>query len=296
MGYGDEIMLLRMCQHNQNKLCLPGKILYKYFSFVVLSLEFVELIRHDVRLINSINKYINLAFFKYSSKRHKLSIYFFMHRQLPDVHFVEHYPGNRVYIDKHKSNSSKLHFLDLSSHVLFNYQMHWSAPEASRINDLRYRYRNHIIIEPKIKATTSSSNKDWGLPKYMELAEILNKRGFKILEIGSDVNEKKFLNSEFCITDNFRDACLLLSSVSCYVGPEGGLHHAAALLGTPAVVIFGGFISPKVTGYSEHINFYIDDSTHPYGCGNLKNCMHCKDAMKLIEVEHVLSKVLNLLQ
>jgi ADP-heptose:LPS heptosyltransferase len=36
--------------------------------------------------------------------------------------------------------------------------------------------------------------------------------------------------------------------------PDGFLHHLAAAVGTPGVVIFGGFAPKEVLGYSLHTN------------------------------------------
>jgi hypothetical protein len=62
------------------------------------------------------------------------------------------------------------------------------------------------------------------------------------------------------------------------------LHHAAAALGVPAVVIFGGFISPAVTGYAAHANIFTGDDL---GCGNINPCPHCRAAMERISVDQV---------
>jgi ADP-heptose:LPS heptosyltransferase len=60
-----------------------------------------------------------------------------------------------------------------------------------------------------------------------------------------------------------------LSRAIGYLGPEGGMHHASAAVGVPAVVIFGGYISPKVTGYEGHINLFTGTGL---GCGNSQPC------------------------
>jgi ADP-heptose:LPS heptosyltransferase len=67
--------------------------------------------------------------------------------------------------------------------------------------------------------------------------------------------------------------------------PEGGLHHGAAAIEKRAVVLFGGFIPPSVTGYDTHINLVGSDNF----CGSIHPCKHCADAMKSISVETVLN-------
>jgi len=71
------------------------------------------------------------------------------------------------------------------------------------------------------------------------------------------------------------------------------LHHTAAALGISGVVIFGGFVSPQVTGYDMHHNLFIGDGL---GCGKRVKCLHCTDAMNRITPQMVidpLRKILN---
>lgn len=53
------------------------------------------------------------------------------------------------------------------------------------------------------------------------------------------------------------------------------MHHAAAALGIPAVVIFGGYVSPAQTGYAAQMNLF----TGGQPCGRRTECAHCADAM-----------------
>jgi len=65
---------------------------------------------------------------------------------------------------------------------------------------------------------------------------------------------------------------------------EGGLHHAAAALGRPAVVIFGHFIDPEVTGYHGHKNLRGGAVGM---CGSWSSCPECVRAMEAITPEVV---------
>ena len=79
----------------------------------------------------------------------------------------------------------------------------------------------------------------------------------------------------------------VLSRARSALIPEGGLHHGAAALGVPAVVLFGGFIPPAVTGYADHANF----TGGATACGSLNKCLHCRDALEKITVEEVYNAV-----
>ena len=64
-------------------------------------------------------------------------------------------------------------------------------------------------------------------------------------------------------------------------------NHAAAALDVPSVVIFGGYISPKQTGYSTQENIFTGGEP----CGMRIPCDHCATAMKAIDPEMVAEKL-----
>jgi hypothetical protein len=82
----------------------------------------------------------------------------------------------------------------------------------------------------------------------------------------------------------YRDAAAVVASVDLAIVPEGGLHHAAAAVGTLAIVIHGGFTPPQVLGYDAHINL-TGGATE--ACGSLDRCEHCRAALDRIEVADV---------
>ena len=90
---------------------------------------------------------------------------------------------------------------------------------------------------------------------------------------------------------NFRKSCALLSNADLFIGIEGGMHHAAAALNKKAVVIFGGFIDPLVTGYGFHNNIYVDIDGSP--CGSRVICQHCKDCIKKIDLSNLKNLIIN---
>jgi len=137
-----------------------------------------------------------------------------------------------------------------------------------------------ILVEPNVKSKfIHTVNKSW--PHFEELI----KHDLPWLQVG-DSNAIRY--TRFIQTDSFREACAILSRASMFVGTDGGLHHAAAALGIPSVVIWTGFTSPKHLGYDAHIN--IHDGGEPCGTIN-KVCQHCLDISKNITVERVLDAI-----
>jgi len=149
--------------------------------------------------------------------------------------------------------------------------------------------KHWVVIEPHFKPELFGANKDWGWEKYRKLVDLLPNH---FIQMSDNPNAELLSeNVHFRHTPTFRDAIRHLASAKLYIGPEGGLHHAAAALGIPAVVIFGGHTSPKTTGYDMHINLASDDA----GCGNMFPCGHCRKAMDEITVEMVIEAAESLL-
>lgn len=144
-----------------------------------------------------------------------------------------------------------------------------------------------IVVQPFIKAG-ASPNKRWPLEFWQEL--VSRQTRWPWVQIG-DGADPKLAGVSFLQTPSFRDACGVLRGARAAVLQEGGLHHAAAALAVPSVVIFGGYISPRVTGYETQRNLYVDDADHPLGCGARTPCNHCFRAMLNIKPTTVLKNL-----
>ena len=143
------------------------------------------------------------------------------------------------------------------------------------------KHGGFVVIEPNL-ARISNPNKQWPRERYQALVDEL--RDVEFVQLGPAGTE--LLHGVMHIeTPTFRAACAVLSAAAAYVGPEGGLHHAAAALGVRAVVIFGGHTDPLTTGYPEHIN--LRGKQNRPACGNWKPCAHCAEAMDSISVSDV---------
>ena len=138
-----------------------------------------------------------------------------------------------------------------------------------------------IVLEPNIKSV-ASPNKQWGLANWQQLAKSL--RDLPLVQLGPPGIWKAGSNVQHIVTLTPRDAAGALSGARAAVLHEGYLHHAAAALGIPAIVIRGGFIGPKVTGYPGQVDFFDGDGL---GCGMRQTCAHCRAAMNAIRPETV---------
>lgn len=122
-------------------------------------------------------------------------------------------------------------------------------------------------------------NKAW--PYWGELAALL--ADLPLVRLGPPGNAATIPGVR-PIETTIRQAAAIVSKARLVITQEGALHHIAAALATPAVVIFGGYISPKVTGYFSQTSFFRGDGL---GCGMRTRCSHCEAAMASISPEEV---------
>lgn len=153
------------------------------------------------------------------------------------------------------------------------------------------KHAGRLIIEPHIKIN-ASLNKDWGWIRWSKLCYLMNDCGYRYTQLGPpSVSLLDF--AEWVETPTIRLAAAVLSYAKLVVTHEGAIHHLAAALGVPCIVIYGGYVSPKVTGYECQVNLFTGDGL---GCGKRVRCEHCKKCMELITPESVLSHIQKLLQ
>lgn len=148
-----------------------------------------------------------------------------------------------------------------------------------------------VVFNPAVKHR-ASPNKDWGINRWRALLE--QSTGVRWIQLG-EPGVRRLYGCEYVPTAGFWEACAVLSGARAAVVHEGALHHAAAALGVPAVVIYGGYISPRVTGYAGQKALYVEDEKHPLGCGMRVPCAHCAAAMEQITPQRVLAALGDLL-
>ena len=148
-----------------------------------------------------------------------------------------------------------------------------------------HRFTPDVVIEPSVKAK-ASPNKHWGLDRWRELIAMMLAAGLRPVQL--ERAGTQWLPGAMRIeTPTFRLACAVLARARAAVVHEGGMHHGAAAVGTRAVVIYGGFISPQQTGYDTHVNLFTGGTP----CGSRYVCRHCKNAMHAITPQAVMRHV-----
>jgi hypothetical protein len=198
----------------------------------------------------------------------------------PDVEWIHYHKGNRRY---NKPGAGRW---------IWNFEFKAQPGEFYFSgHELEHKISRQILIEPNVPwHKPVAPNKDWGLPNYQALADRLRLAGFDVFQLRH--GSKRLAGVQLVdARDDFRCAAAALAGFGLVVCPEGGLHHAAAAVGTPAVVLFGGFIPPQVTGYDKHVNL----TGGAEACGSLRECSHCRDAMRRITVDEVFDRCRSIL-
>jgi hypothetical protein len=194
-----------------------------------------------------------------------------------DVEWFPFYKGNRLY-NRHDQ---------VRERWVWNYSFR-AQPGELFFTDKELSFarnaaeKGFVLIEPYVPAYKSCApNKTWPLLRYGNVVQWLKKKGYNVQQFSHAGGVLPGAGTIQAPT--FRHALAVLAQAALYIGPEGGLHHGAAAVGIPAVVIFGGFIPPQVTGYDSHINLTGDVEA----CGSLTPCSHCSEAMNNIKTKHV---------
>lgn len=154
-------------------------------------------------------------------------------------------------------------------------------------------YRGMIMVEPNVK-DNGHDNKAWVKSRWREVITALVPDGTDIADsrvVQCSSNVGGFLDEVVhqVVTPSFRHAAAVLSVAKLFVGTEGGLMHAAAATGTPAVILWSEFISPGITGYSLPT---ITNLRHAgKACGMRTSCPGCRKSMNAITVDEVLTAI-----
>jgi ADP-heptose:LPS heptosyltransferase len=138
---------------------------------------------------------------------------------------------------------------------------------------------DYILIEPNTKDKFTGPNKAWRWERWEEVVKI----PYRFVQTGAE-GERTLPGVERIVTKTFREALSVLSGARMLVTTDGALHHAAAALGVPAVVIWGGAASPVNLGYESHVNLW----SGAVPCGTHSGiCLHCREALDAVSVDTV---------
>jgi ADP-heptose:LPS heptosyltransferase len=153
--------------------------------------------------------------------------------------------------------------------------------------------KNFLVIEPQSN-DEYTVNKVYPIEKWQKIVDELVKN-YTIVQIGKE-NKQKVLKNVINLTGltTFRQAACLLSYSKLFISSEGGLMHAARAVNTKSVIVYTGFIHPKMTGYEENINLWIGETHGP--CGMKIRCENCLNDTNRHNPEEIIKIVRELIK
>jgi hypothetical protein len=148
---------------------------------------------------------------------------------------------------------------------------------------------SYVVLQPHSKP--SVPGKAWGWARWQALADLLP---WRLVQPGL-ADWPTLEGAQRVVTSTFRQAAGVIAGARMVITPEGAMHHAAAALGVPAVVLYGGFITSEITGYPEQVAIVDDGPGTP--CGVVRQaCPHCVAAWARIYPEQVAEQAMQLME
>jgi len=141
--------------------------------------------------------------------------------------------------------------------------------------------------------TEGTLNKNWYPERFHEVAERIREKA-RVVQLGlpGDPDLPFDLDLRGRVTP--RQAAATIASCRAVVCQEGYPMHAAACVGTPAVVIFGGFIAPWESGYHSNVNLFTPLPCSP--CWLKGPCPYDRKCLQVITVAEVVEGLDKLLR
>jgi ADP-heptose:LPS heptosyltransferase len=198
-------------------------------------------------------------------------------------------PGLRQYIDYENSEVNNdgniTRFCWKEGFKAPKGEIYFSLQEKAEAAAIALRLpTNFIVVEPNVAQKPYQNRKSWPFDRWQSVIESLSGE-FHFVQFSQPILEG-VIHLE---TPTFRQAAAMLSVSGGLVSTDGGLHHASAALGIPAVVLWGHYSSPTVLGYDDHINLR---KASGIGCGyTYGDCPECDGSLDAIEVDEVIAAI-----
>ncbi len=154
------------------------------------------------------------------------------------------------------------------------------SEEELRLIKEKYTFP-YIVIAPIGKQKFSSNRKDWGIENFQIVRDSFP--GYKFIQTGakSDTLLDNVIDERGL---GMRHTAAMLKNCLFFFGLEGGLMHLSKAVGTKSVIIFGGVLNPKITGYKENLNISTTPECSP--CFNsTKKIGACETMICMTEIK-----------
>jgi len=165
------------------------------------------------------------------------------------------YQGTRLHSDNRRMSGKRFRrWVWMKNHVPEPMEVFFSEEEEYERDLLKKR--RFILVNPHQKPK-APPNKRWPFEYFQEVVNSL-KDDHEIIQLKEHHGQPSLLNAT-SYAPTLRQLAVYISSAVLVVSGEGLFHHLSAAFQTPTVVLFGGFVSPDVTGYDYQQSIYVRD-------------------------------------
>lgn len=165
-------------------------------------------------------------------------------------------------------------------------------PEVFLSDDERreaeHRYpADAVVICPVGKQTHAADRKEWGVENFQSVVDALP--AWHWIQTGASGPQLRGVEDLRGLP--VRETAGLLGRARLFLGLEGGLMHLARAVDCPAVIVYGGAVSPAVSGYAEHVALARQPECAPCltAHGPLTPCPHGRQCLTAITVGEVVA-------
>ena len=183
-----------------------------------------------------------------------------------DKHFIttkRHYKPKYIINENNQVSIYQQIGKRLGFEGIFYPELYLTAEELSNITD---RYFDNIdkpviVFCPIGKRGYSANRKEWGIQNFQRTINLTSEK-YHWMQVG--ISSDMLLNDVIDARGlTIRESAAVFAKADLALILEGGLMHLAKAVGTLAVVIYGGVISPKTSGYPENLNIYTKVDCSP---------------------------------
>lgn len=160
-----------------------------------------------------------------------------------------------------------------------NCEIYFSEKEIFAVDKLcsKHNLKDFVVIEPQSN-DEYSVNKVYPFEKWQIITDDLISSGIQVVQVGRKTSSKNLKGAiDLTGKTSFREAAGIISRSKMFVSSEGGLMHAANGVGIRSLIVYTGYIHPRMTGYSENINIWLNHDIEP--CGMKIKCEKCLEAV-----------------
>jgi ADP-heptose:LPS heptosyltransferase len=111
----------------------------------------------------------------------------------------------------------------------------------------------YIAFCPTGERDFFANRKEWGLPKFQQLRDLLADIQFVQIGVAGDPLLERVIDGRDLTV---RETAAAISNSLLFLGLEGGLMHLARSVGSRSVIIYGGLVRPEISAYDENVNVY----------------------------------------